>query len=202
MNEHADCLAAGRAQTVFYRLFVLAREEAVFETDIDVIPRQARINRNRREESIGVNPGLVERALPGVKLELFFPRIETCAAFVRALDNIGESGEYLAETIQLNGMIYSNPELIQAFDSTKMMLHMMRMSGMKNPTQMLRSEWRVQFIPDEQVLEAAANGSIVPMGSGGGEASDGASANAPMMAGPGQQLSGRFSDVLERATNG
>ncbi len=84
----------------------------------------------------------------------------------------------------------------------KMMLHMMRMSGMKNPTQMLRSEWRVQFIPDEQVLEAAANGSIVPMGSGGGEASDGASANAPMMAGPGQQLSGRFSDVLERATNG
>lgn len=118
------------------------------------------------------------------------------------LDNIGESGEYLAETIQLNGMIYSNPELIQAFDSTKMMLHMMRMSGMKNPTQMLRSEWRVQFIPDEQVLEAAANGSIVPMGSGGGEASDGASANAPMMAGPGQPLSGRFSDVLERATNG
>lgn len=116
------------------------------------------------------------------------------------LDNIGDSGEYLAENIQLNGMIYSNPELLQAFDSTKMMLHMLRMSGMKHPTQMLRSEWRLQMIPDEQVLEAAASGQIVPLGSGEGQTP--AQVSAPKMAGPGQKLSGRFSDVLERATNG
>lgn len=114
------------------------------------------------------------------------------------LDNLGEGGEYLAETIQLSSMMASNPELLMAFDSTKMMLHMMRMSGMKDPTRMLRAEWRMQMVPNEQALNMAADGEIAPLGSQTGESAEGASARsvAPQFAGPGQEISQRFPDVL------
>ena len=123
------------------------------------------------------------------------------------VDNLGDGGEYLAETIQLQGMMNASPELMMSFDSVKMMLHMMRMSGMKNPTQMLRSEWRMAMMPDQQVLEGADSGQLVPLGGGAagpGQSDEAAEAQArsPMVAGPGQSMSARLPDVLERATNG
>lgn len=117
------------------------------------------------------------------------------------IDNLGDGGEYLAETIQLSTMMASNPELAMSFDSVKMMLHMMRMSGMKHPTQMLRSEWRMQFMPDAQVQEGVESGQMVPLGAPSGQSDEAAEAQArgPAMAGPGMDISSRLPDVLRRA---
>ena len=90
MNERAGDLAARRAQAVRERLPILAGEEALFEAHIEVVPRQARVHRDRAEVALGFDAVLFERCVPGVELELLVPRVEARAGLVSVLDHVAQ----------------------------------------------------------------------------------------------------------------
>src|SRR5207244_3456577 len=90
VDEHAGRFSAGQAEAALQRLTVFAGEEAVLEADADVIPRQARGDRDRAEVGSDVDAGGVEGALPYVDLELIFAGIQARAVFVGALEDVAQ----------------------------------------------------------------------------------------------------------------
>ena len=83
-------LPHGGLKRLAQRAPVLAREKAVLETDVEVIPRHARRHRDGAEERSRFDPEVLERLLPDVELQLVVPRIEARAAEVGALDDVRE----------------------------------------------------------------------------------------------------------------
>ena len=78
-------------------------------------------------------------------------------------DPAGEGGEFLNEAMQLYSMASTGQETFMAFDSVKMMLNLMRMSGSKNPTQFLREGFKMTVMPNEEALEQANEQGMVPV---------------------------------------
>ncbi len=71
---------------------VLAREEARFEPDVEVVPGQTRGHGDRAEEADRVDdPIALERLLPVLELQLLFPGVEARAVEVGALDHVAEA---------------------------------------------------------------------------------------------------------------
>ena len=91
VDERARHLAAGRREPALDRLAVLAREEPLLETDVDVVPGQARGHRDRPEVPLRVDPLRVERRLPHVDLQLVLPRVEARPRAVRALEHVAQA---------------------------------------------------------------------------------------------------------------
>ena len=121
-------------------------------------------------------------------------------------DPSGTGGEFLNEMIQMYQLTQGNMETMQAFDSVRMMLHMMRMSGTKNPSQFLRDNLRFQFMGNEEVLEQSAAGAIKPIGAlqngapqngGGGQTREESEAQ-----GRAPSTNNVYSDILQGAING
>lgn len=117
-------------------------------------------------------------------------------------DPSGEGGEYLPEAIQLYTLIQGNLETAQQFDSVRMMLDLMRMAGKKNPTQFLRNQLSPQFMPNEEVLQQADAGNLIPLGearSGQGREAEQAQKRSP---GGGTSAAGYLSDTVKGALGG
>src|SRR5690606_9606094 len=89
--ERAGDLAARRAEPTGERLSVLALEKARLEPDVEVIPRQARADRNRPEEALDGDRVPLERRAPHVEAELILPGVEARARRVRVLDHVREA---------------------------------------------------------------------------------------------------------------
>src|SRR5262249_28887087 len=73
VDERARDLAARQREAALERLAVLAGEEAVLEADGDVVPRQARRDRDRAEEALLVDAVRAERLFPHRNAELILP---------------------------------------------------------------------------------------------------------------------------------
>src|SRR5262249_31527000 len=79
---------ARRAGATLERLAVLAEQEAVLETDVDVVPRQPRGHRARAEVRRDVDAG--ERPRPALAVEDFVPAVEPTAVAPGVLGHVGE----------------------------------------------------------------------------------------------------------------
>ena len=90
VDERARDLAARGREARREGLAVLAREEAVVEAHVDVVPREARRHGDRAEVLGAVDPEVDERLLPQIELQPLIPRVEARAVLPRALEHVAE----------------------------------------------------------------------------------------------------------------
>jgi hypothetical protein len=83
-----------------------------------------------------------------------------CDFDIIVADGMSEGEEYLNESMQMFQVIQSNPQTLQTFDMVRMSLDLMKKSGYKNPTNFLLPNFQV--LPDEQAMNMAADGNMVP----------------------------------------
>jgi hypothetical protein len=91
VDELAHGLATGRREAALEGLAILLEQEAVFETDVDVIPRQTGGDGQRTEETVAVDAVLLERRVPDVVANVLLPRVEAGAVLERRFEDIGEA---------------------------------------------------------------------------------------------------------------
>lgn len=105
-------------------------------------------------------------------------------------------GEFLTEMMQMYQLAVGNQETFMAFDSVRMMLHLMKMSGTQNPTQFLRDGFRMELVPSPEVLAQAQGGQIKPLGTAGPRGEQNATEADAQRRSP---ATGIFSDVVQEA---
>jgi hypothetical protein len=92
VHERARHLAARGREAVLEGLPVLAREEAVFEAHVDVVPGQARGDGDRAEVRCRVSTPKCSKAWPPTRrASALVPRVEARAVPPGALEHVGEA---------------------------------------------------------------------------------------------------------------
>lgn len=92
MDEGSLRLSARRAQAIFDGAAILPCEEALFEADADVIPRQASVDWQSGEGLVRIDAGPSERLVPEFELEVFIPTVKARALVKCPLDGVGDFG--------------------------------------------------------------------------------------------------------------
>lgn len=81
-------------------------------------------------------------------------------------DGSVSGGNFADIWVQLLPQLLQHPELVQKFDSVKIVKHILRSLGAKNVNEFDRRPVQTEVMPDEQVMEGVASGQLFPMGGG------------------------------------
>ena len=73
MNERSLGFTAGRTEAIFEGATVFAGEKSILESDVDMILRHARLDRQGPEVNVMLDTEMRDRFLPGVDLQLLIP---------------------------------------------------------------------------------------------------------------------------------